>query len=243
MTWTFLGPLIGVVMGWGLTLFTSYINFYRSDKRTIREILYFLLELYRQVSSIYALETIMDDYFKKKEIEHAELKENQAYQQIVKLVKKIFLDKYYPEVENELNGLGNKYEECLIKIAAIDPIIAHRLKGKDKLISFLTRWKSQLEPKVDEKEIEAFKFLMASVELENPTKRLMNDFLKNLKTIISDVASKISKKTQKDIGNLSVFHASNPEDKDLENKLDMLMNLFIMQLKQQQAQNQDGQGH
>jgi hypothetical protein len=57
-------PLIGVLLGWGLTQLTNFFNIYLSDKRTLRETLYFLLELKYQISTIKSIEDGVDSYFK-----------------------------------------------------------------------------------------------------------------------------------------------------------------------------------
>ena len=195
-------PLIGVLLGWGLTQLTNYFNIYLSDKRTLRETLYFLLELKYQISTIKSIEDGVDSYFKIviSKFPNDNIN-NEEKEQAHSFIKKMMTDFYNPRIEAELLELNENYDKCLLKLATVDPISAYKLKGKHKIIANLNQWNNYAsesiaaEPTVssDPKAIQFSSDLLREIELG-----VINDTIEDLKEIIQIVVDRIGGKTKKD---------------------------------------------
>lgn len=195
-------PLIGVLLGWGLTQLTNFFNIYLSDKRTLRETLYFLLELRYQISTKKSIEDSVDAYFKIAISKFPNVNtNNEEKEQAHYFIKQMITDFYNPRIEDELQELNENYDKCLLKFATVDPISAYKLKGKHKIISNLNQWNnyasetiaSEASVSSDPKAIQFTSQLLREVELG-----LINDTIEDLKEIIQIVVDRIGGKTQKD---------------------------------------------
>ncbi len=165
--------LIGVFVGWGLTQLTNYFNIYLNDRRTLRETLYFLLEMQHQIETIKSIDEGANSYLQTLNLSIPNFTSSQEeYDQVLHVFRKMIIDFHNPRIQIELQELNESYDNCLLKLASVDPISAFRLKGKNKIISYLNQWNnyasetilSNLNVNADPKAIELSNELIPQVE-------------------------------------------------------------------------------
>lgn len=131
-------PLLGVAMGWGFTQLTNYFNIRHSDKRILKETLYFLLELLYNISNLKSPNVIVDSIINNSQNPNNE-PQQEPHQILPNALKNTIRAFTFPRTANKLLELKVSYENCLIKLSAVDPISAYRLKGMNETIEFLTQ--------------------------------------------------------------------------------------------------------
>jgi hypothetical protein len=195
-------PLIGVLLGWGLTQLTNYFNIYLSDRRTLKETLYFLLEMQHQISTVKSIEDGADSYLRTLNSSIPNFTTSQEeYNQALVVIRKMMTDFHNPRIEAELQELNENYDKCLLKLATVDPISAYRLKGKNKIVSYLNQWNDYASETImansmvnsDPKALQFSEALKPQVETG-----LINETLQDLQEIIQSIARRIGGKTRKD---------------------------------------------
>lgn len=205
-------PLIGVLLGWGLTQLTNYLNIYLSDKRTLKETLYFLLEVQHQISSAKSIEESADSYLRTLNSAIPDFFSSQEeYNQALAVIRKMMTEFHNPRIEAELQELNENYDKCLMKLATVDPISAYRLKGKNKILSYLNMWDSfasetimtNLLVNADSQAHRFSEALKPQVE-----KRLINETLQDLQEIIQFVVNRVGGKTKVDFEKRVIFSHS-----------------------------------
>lgn len=216
-------PLVGVLLGWGLTQISNYFNIYLSDKRILKETLYFLLELHKQISDVKLIEEVAETSIKILNDSIPNFTSNQTeYEQVVQIMKKNASDFHNPRIETELKELNENYDKCLLKLASVDPIIAYRLKGKNKIISYLSQWNNFATEAIisnplvnsDPKTLQFSDTLKPQVETD-----LINESLKDLKEIILEIIKSIGGKTKNNFNKSSIF-SSTESKKEIEVRLE-----------------------
>lgn len=215
-------PLVGVLLGWGLARLTKYFDIYYADKRILKETLYFLLELFGQLTTVKNVEDCSNIYLEEITKSCPDLIIDQRdFEQARQMLKKMLTDFNNPRVETELYDLTKNYEECLFKLAAVDPINAYRLRGKNKIISYLDQWnnfvsKTILMDPAIKSDLHAKQFNDAlKPRLETG---LIKETLNELKEIINSISAKIGGKTSKESKKLIIL--STPESKiDIESEM------------------------
>lgn len=202
-------PVIGVILGWGLTQLTNYFNIFFSDRRILKETLYFLLELYQQISTVKSIEDGAESYLRSLNTSIPNFTSSQEdYDQALQVIKKMMTDFHNPRIETELQDLNENYDKCLLKLATVDPISAFKLKGRNKIISYVNQWNSyatetiMANPMVciDPKAIQFSEALKPQVESD-----ILNESLQDLREIIKTIARKIGGKTRQDFEKLIVL--------------------------------------
>jgi len=219
-------PLVGVFFGWGLTQLTNYFNVYLSDRRILKETLYFLLELYQQISTVKTIEEFAESYIRTLNESIPNFTSSQKdYDQAFQLMRKMMSDFHNPRIETELQELNENYDKCLLKLATVDPINAYRLKGRNKIVSYLNKWNNFATEAIitnplvnaDPKAMQFSEALKPQVETE-----LISETLQDLREIIDSVANKIGGKIKKDFLKLIVL---SPTEKKIE--LDDRMKKYV----------------
>lgn len=205
-------PLVGVAFGWGLTQVTNFLNIYLSDRRILKETLYFLLELYQQISTVKSIDDASESYLRTLDKSIPNFTSNEIeYKQALQVIRKMMTDFHNPRIETELQELNENYDNCLLKLASVDPISAYRLKGRNKIVSYLNQWNDYATETIlsnplvnaDPKAIQFSEILKPQIEI-----RLIDESLTDLKEIIKTLVKKIGGKAKKDFDKLIVFSES-----------------------------------
>ncbi len=197
-------PLIGVLLGWSLTQLSNYFNVYLSDRRILKETLYFLLEMQHQISTVKSIEDGAESYLRtlNSSIPNFTLSPEENAKSLV-VIRKMMTEFHNPRIETELQELNENYDKCLLKLATVDPISAYKLKGKNKIVSYLNQWNNFASENIiinqmaisDPKAIQVSEAIMPQVETE-----LINETLHDLQEIIQTMAKRIGGKTRTDFG-------------------------------------------
>ena len=197
--------LIGVIVGWTLTQLTNFFNVFRNDKRTFKETLYYLLELYFQIVAAKNIEFVSETYMDAiKDSEEIFLNKDDEIKLSIAL-KSLIREFYFPIIEKELFESKDKYDSILNKLSSVSPIMAYRLKGKDKIIKYLNEWNSFTNKTFSEAKstnIEELKFLNIKPEIES---HLLNEAIIEIKELIIETAKKIGRKTLNEVKNTNIF--------------------------------------
>lgn len=203
--WTTILPLIGVVIGWGLSQLTSYFSTIAADRKILKEALYFLLELYGQLTFLKNIEDAVDSYFKVLSNSIPDIIPNQKeFEKIQPLIMKHVINFNNPRIETELQELTANFDNCLIKLSSVDPVNAYRLKGKNKIVFYLNQWNSYATQTImtdtslnaDHETLqlnETFKWQIES----NVIKETLHDLREIIDSITGKVGGKIKRESKK----------------------------------------------
>lgn len=211
-------PLIGVLLGWGLTQLTNYFNIYLSDRRTLKETLYFLLEMQHQISRVKSIEDGADLCLRilNSTIPNFSLSQEE-YNKALTDIRKTMTDFHNPIIEAELNELNENYDKCLLKLANVDPISAYRLKGKNKILSYFNQWNNFASESIitnsivstDPKALQFSEELIPQVETE-----FIYQTHKDLQEIIQFIVKRIGRKTKLDFEKRITLSQSKKRNED-----------------------------
>jgi hypothetical protein len=200
--------LIGVALGWGFTQYSSHLASTQSDKKVLKETLYFLLNIYHYASAVSVMEGIGDTFITslKSSIPDIEFKSKEE-DEILYGIRKALIEYNYPMIKNELEGLTLKYENCILRLSSVDPVNAFILQGKTNIISDISDWSDYLDKKAtdsDSKEI---------VRIITPQIKSLSiaEFQSDLKEIIIGIMRKIGG-IQKNVYELNMWSDNNVKD-------------------------------
>lgn len=233
-------PLVGVLLGWGLTQLTNYFNVYLSDRRVLKETLYFLLEMHQQISTVKSIEGGAESYLRTLNTSIPNFTSSQEdYDQALQVIRKMMADFHNPRIETELQDLNENYDKCLLKLATVDPISAYRLKGRNKIVSYLNQWNNYADETImanpmvsaDPKATQFSEALKPKIETS-----LISESLQDLREIIQAITKKIGGKTKKDFDKLIVLSQADTKTEIDERMKKYVEEVMIPTIKKMQEQ-------
>ena len=135
-----IAPFIGVFIGWGLSEYGKVWADRKKDKRKLKRLLYFLLELRFQVRRELSIEKEISDYLKLAQEKlseefrkQVEIEMNQAFPFIKDSIKRHLGD------DNQIEFLEANIDEVILELAEVHPIFAYELSGQYKIKDRLSR--------------------------------------------------------------------------------------------------------
>lgn len=150
--------IVGVAAGWGLTELSKYFGKRRNDKRKLKRLLFFLLELRYYVSKEISFSKSIDKY-----VSHAMKKLSELIGEEIEYE----VDMFKPFFEHLLKSedaenqkytyLENNIDEVIIELAEVLPLLAYNLNGKHNIKSRLKkseRYIAQLEETITHSEVD-----------------------------------------------------------------------------------------
>jgi len=184
--------IVGVGVGWGLTELSNYIGTKRTDKRKLKRLLFFLLELRYYVSKEISFTKSIEKY-----VTHAMTKlseligETLEYE--VEMFKPLFehLLKTADTDNQKYTYLENNIDDVIVELAEVLPLLAYNLNGRHNIKSRLKkseRYIAQLEETIADSEVD-FDFRSFIEPL------LEDELLKDIDNSIEIIAGLISRKT------------------------------------------------
>lgn len=214
-----IAALIGVSLGWLLSESSKIFADKRQNKRKLKKLLFFLLELRFHFAKELSLENDLNRYIdvlKYKITEKFGGKENNANIDIELNILKPLVLQTISKTKNQdekFEYLAENIDNVIIELAEIFPILAYKLSGKHNI-------KERLN-KVDEylNEVESLtEFPFDIKEWINPkfTKELLEELDKSIKKIAKKTDTKTIKSSKKIIQNMTFEN----DDKELENFID-----------------------
>jgi hypothetical protein len=216
-------PLIGVALGWLLAERGKIFTDKRQDKRKLKKLLFFLLELRYHFAKELSIELGLDKYI--------DTMKN-------KIANKLKVDRNDPELnleidawkpilqqlliktkkqDNKFEYLSENIDKVLIDLAEIFPILAYELNGQHNIKERLNRvdnYLSEIETVTDEVPFDFKRWI-------NP--KLTKELLKNLDESIDKIAIQIDKETLK----LSKTKISEITFDDADKELEAFVNEYF----------------
>lgn len=226
-------PLIGVGLGWFLSERGKIFADKRQDKRKLKKLLFFLLELRFHFSRELSIELDVDNHINT-------LKG--------KLSNKIGLDSNDPDLNIEMNSLkplfeqmisktktqdskfeylAENIEKILIELAEIYPILAYELNGQHNIKERLNK----ADDYFDEVQSTSQEIPFNIKEWINP--KLTKDLLNDLDDSINKIASQINKQTLKDSQEKIDKMTFVVEDSEMETLLDEYLEKVVENMPKQ----------
>jgi hypothetical protein len=222
-------PLIGVALGWLLSESGKIFADKRQDKRKLKKLLFFLLELRYHFTRELSIELGLDKYMvtlKNKMVDKFNLDKNDSELNLNFNAVKPFLEQLLTKSKdqndkNKYEYLSKNIDNVLIELAEIFPILAYELNGQHNLKERLNRVDNYLEDIKELTDEMPFDFK----QWLNP--KLTKELLKDLDESIEKISKQISKETfntSKDKITKMVF---DDDDKEMEQIIDEYLDKII----------------
>jgi hypothetical protein len=187
-----IAPLMGVAIGWGLSEYGKLWADKRQDKKKLKRLLYYLLELRFQVSKDLNFEKEVSNYLKIAEQRLSkEFGNIIAYERenIILLLKRSI--KKEAQDESMLEYLEKDIDQAILELADIYPIFAYELSGQYKIkdrLKNVDRYFNEIDDIVKQAPFDMQNWIQPKL-----TEDLISDMDFNLKRIAKKIDNKISK--------------------------------------------------
>ena len=183
-------PLLGVLIGWGLSEMTGFFSNKRQDKRKLKRLIFFLLELrfhfHRELIAKNQINVILNNTLIKLRNKIPDMPDldTTVYKPLItEIFKKMFADK------NQLKFLEENIDSVIIDLSEIYPVFAYELNGQHKIKERLKEVEDCLEEfssVLEEQSLNLKDWLEPKLTLE---------LMKDLDFNIIKIAAKIGYKT------------------------------------------------
>lgn len=205
-------PLVGVLLGWGLSERAKIWADKRQDKRKLKRLLFFVLELRFHFSRELRAQTEIDKYFSKL-VQKAELEFGHKVELGAELYKPMvtqILKKHF-EGNNKIEFLEQNIDEVIVSLSEVFPVFAYELNGQynirerlqqaedylgnfEELISQLPfDMEAWIKPKLTENLL---------VEIDNTLKKISNKIDSRTWSQVQEKIQRMDKSDDSDIDNL-----------------------------------------
>lgn len=205
----YIGPFIGVFIGWILTRKNDSDKIKYSEIRQIKRSLYVLLEIRNQI----ALAKRMDRYLNIL-TEKLNLKLNEYTDEKIEPEQfKGLLSQILPSLigDNFQTNLKAQFDKCIDNLSEIDPVLTFRINGKQNVQDYLNTWENESESYFQMESVEDVK---STIEHFKP--KLVDEIRNDIETIIIDLAALINKKEVERIKEI----ITEPEELEIEIDID-----------------------
>lgn len=201
----YIGPFIGVFIGWLLTRKNDNDKIKYSEMRQIKRSLYVLLEIRNQITISIRMDKYLGILVEKLNLMLKEYTEEKIEaEQFKGLFKQILPSLIGETIQKDLK---EQFEKCIDNLSEIDPILTYRINGKQNIHDYIQSW---------EKESKSY-FELESVEdiqniIEHFKPKLVDELKNDIESIIIDIAHLISKKEVENVKDI----IAEPEDLEIE---------------------------
>lgn len=217
--WTAILPLVGVAVGWLLNQATARRTERLADQRVIKEVLYFLLELHHQLAIPIAIEAHLPAVvalLRKK----APTKPPVEYENAIdEVLADILRDTFLPIVSQQLANLKESYITSLLKLSAVDPLNAYRLRGLEEILQLAPQMTDAMQTagtahlgEVTTPPTELLKFVRQQLEPAG-----IANSQEIVEEVMQQLASQLNRRTQR--GLAEELAKSGPSEEDLVERL------------------------
>ncbi len=227
LIWGFIFSIIGIAFGWGLNQASQWFSTRQQDKRSLKLVLYNLMETYNLFSKSdfdKYIEKITQQVFKRLSVNEQTVEVEQFMKEIYSSLAENYLK---PDLLDDLDDIEDDYQNAIKELANIDPITAYRLSGKTTI---LDRFEDMSDIMEDFKQI----FPSEADEIESGTKtilqqtrkQMLKEALSALEDDIREIAWKINiwewwraKRTVK--------YIKEKAEEEIDKKIDSLFNDIV----------------
>lgn len=210
--------MFGVVLGWGLSQTTKIWDDRKQDKRKLKKLLFYLLELRYSISKDLNLQKDINEFYlrftdkiKKQFGEEVALEASSSKLLCQKIMKEHLI------TNNSLDYLEQNIDSVINDLAEVLPVFAYELNGKYNIKSRLKVIDSSIK-QIEEYITEAPPFDLKEWIEPKVTNNLLRDLDKNIKQI----ALKIGRKTWKNIDS-KIKEMDKKDYSDLDSYIDEII--------------------
>jgi hypothetical protein len=220
-------PLIGVAIGWLLSESGKILNDKRQDKRKLKKLLFFLLELRYHFARELSTELDLDKYFNILKIKMADkfgIDKNDPELNLGLNTFKPFLEQLISKnnvQDDKFEYLEENIDKILIELAEIFPILAYELNGQHNIkerLNKVNNYFSELQSLTDELPFDLKQWV-------NP--KLTKDLLDDLDESIKRIAIQIDKQTLKESNEKIEKMVFEDDDEDMNKLIDEYLEKII----------------
>ena len=217
-------PLIGVLIGWLLSESGKIFADKRQDKRKLKKLLFFLLELRYRFAKELSYELDLDKYMnilKNKMADKFGIEKNDPEFNLGVDAWKPFLQGLITKTKNQddkFEYLSENIDKILIELAEVFPILAYELNGQHNIKERLNKannYFSELETITSEMPFEIKDWI-------NP--KLTKDLLNDLDESIEKISMKIDKETHTNSNDKISNMNFNDDDSEMKAFIDEYLN-------------------
>jgi len=190
----YLGPLIGVFVGWLLTRKNDKDKLVREDKRKLKQTLKTLLDLRYEINLVRRDEDFINIYVETVKTKFGELGQLDTEQtnRIIDLLKKMIEEAGLTISKQTSKTTKENFEKAVDNLSEIDPILAYRLSGKQNIQEFFGEWEEISKKSLDE-------WVTDKDEVKNMIQhfrpKLLNEAIMDLDSVLTEIATQIDNKT------------------------------------------------
>ncbi|WP_346854533.1 hypothetical protein [uncultured Draconibacterium sp.] len=134
--------IVSIIIGWMLNQLSQWFRTRREDKKKLKEILYYLLELY----NLFHRSDVNKFVGVVKEIVLSKIPEEDQTNELVEVMDKLYgsiAEQFVrPEILNKLEVQLENYEISVKSLASIDPILAYYISTKNNINQTFTQLES-----------------------------------------------------------------------------------------------------
>lgn len=216
----YIGPFIGVFIGWLLTRKNDNDKIKYSEKKQIKKSLYVLLEIRNQL----AISKRMDKYLSVLVAKINLMLQDYTDEKIEKDQVKGLMEQILPSLvgENFQLDLKEQFVKLIDNLSEIDPILAYRINGKQNIQDYIKSWEDKSKKYF---ELESVEDIEKSMDFFKPN--VINEIKGDIETIIIDIAELINKKEVERIKEIITEPEELEMEQDIEEYLDRIFNGFF----------------
>lgn len=219
-----LAPFIGVILGFALGQFGEFFKDRKERKKTLKKLLFNLLELYNVLDQELNFESSINEFWDKfmSKIPEEGRKEAKAVlPQLIDVIRENFESTF---IDNEKSSyLEDNIDSIISDLSEVYPLFAYELSGqykiKDRLKrseDYFNRFAQLSGDTVDIGEVK-----------EWLTPKITEKLIERLRTNILEIAKSISRGTYEELLSSNLLNDGNVENPELDNFLDDYFNKFI----------------
>ncbi|WP_299584662.1 hypothetical protein [uncultured Sunxiuqinia sp.] len=223
----YIGPFIGVFIGWLLTRKNENDKIKYSEIRQIKRSLYVLLEIRNQITISKRMDKYLGILVEKLNLMFKEYTEEEIEAEQFKGLFKQILPSLIGE--NFQKDLKEQFEKCIDNLSEIDPILTYRINGKQNIHDYIQSWEQESKCYF---ELESVEDIQNIIEHFKP--KLVDELKSDIESIIIDIAHLISKEEAENVKDI----IAEPEDLEIEIDIEgYLERIFSELLEENESDN------
>lgn len=212
----YIGPVIGVLIGWLLTRKSETDKIKYSEIRQVKRSLYVLLEIRNQLVFSKRLDRYMNVLTGKLNSKIESLIPEKIDANLFKSLLKQILPSLIGD--NFQKDLKEQFKKCIDNLSKIDPLLAYRINGKQNIQDYIQSWENESKNYFEFESIEDIQNV-----LDHFKPKLIDEIKNDLEAIILEVAALINDKEVKNVRDL----ITEPEDAEIQKDIEEYLNRIL----------------
>lgn len=212
----YIGPLVGVYIGWLLTKKSETDKIKYSEIRQIKRSLFILLEIRNQLVVSKRIETSINIFTEKlniklEKVSSEKLESNELNEFIKKILPSLIGDNFQKD-------LNDQFKKCIDNLSEIDPVLAFRINGKQNIQDYMQSWENETNKQL---KLENIEDVQLAIQYFRP--KMVDEINSDLEEIIIEVANLINGKEVETVKNI----INEPTKDDLEYEVDNYIDIMF----------------